>query len=75
MFLAIYTARREQNTRKEQELYELLIRIYRDPDVLLQLSGRKQKYADPIEEPNENRELVQGALVQATAQANREEQL
>lgn len=35
---------------KEHQLYELLIRIYRSPDVLLQLTGRVQKYAEPREE-------------------------
>ena len=36
---SIYIARIEGDLKKEQRLYDLLIRIYRSPEILLKLTG------------------------------------
>lgn len=36
---SIYIARSEGDLKKERDLYELLIRIYRSPEILLKLTG------------------------------------
>ena len=41
---AIYMARRDGDLRREQRLYELLIRMYRSPEILINLTGEYLKY-------------------------------
>lgn len=47
----IYTARREGDTYKEQKLYEILIRVFRSPEMLCQLTGSYLQY-----DPNTDKE-------------------
>jgi len=42
---SIYFARLEGDLNKEKTLYELLIRIYRSPEILLKLTGNYLAYA------------------------------
>jgi hypothetical protein len=36
---SIYMARKENDLKREKKLYDLLIRIYRSPELLIQLTG------------------------------------
>ena len=40
----IYRARREEDFEREFSLYQLLIRIYRSPELLLQLTGSSEAH-------------------------------
>lgn len=69
--LAISSARLEKKLTKEHQLYELLIRILRSPEVIMKITGGVQKYADGPEEQKgistndipDNQEEGDGSLV------------
>ena len=42
----VYIYRNHKNLKKENELYDLLIRIYRSPEALIKITGTKVKYID-----------------------------
>ena len=41
---SIYMSRQEGDVKREHALYEILIRIYRSPEILVQLTGNYLQY-------------------------------